>query len=415
MTLIQTLSCVLAILALAGSSAHAAEPKYTSDAGTIDLESAGGRRVYHLATKDTAIAARLDGPERYAVLVRAKSRDGAAYSVVLDGRKIADGSLNGPDRKKQAGPERSVAVLVPAGAHGLEIKATRGEFYARVAGENEDDGLPPVISLLALPPIDQLPTTLQPPQAAPAKGSGPAFAAVRGPVPGADAPKPDPAPHRMAPFQFIADLGYGRAVESGVPTQGFAAAEVGLEIRPVEYFLIGVDVGKQVYDRTYRTTYPGKGGGGLLTPNVNEQFYEGRVLLGYDVLRWLQPDDSVAHLTPFLEIRPARYDNEIAPQTLLGLGGGVRAMVKLGGSLRLEAEFAYSANMLPTVSKTSSDKVASLLQSGVVTNSLREYFGFTYAISSALRAGLGYRGERLGQTHATRYGDGLGLHVDVDL
>lgn len=215
-------------------------------------------------------------------------------------------------------------------------------------------------------------------------------------------------------FRLNGALGLGRAVEGGAAEgEIFAQGDLGLDFTRVEHLLLGVEFTQQIYDRAYATHLPSAEGGGALRVNVHERLMLGRLVVGYNLFRWAASSER-AQITPFLDVRQGRFDNNLAPQTMLGLGGGLRSFVRVSETARVEGEVSYSLYDVALFDEDRS-KADTLLASGHSKGALRYSFGASMELAPQWRGGIAYRGEWLRQEKASRFADGLALTMTVDL
>jgi hypothetical protein len=154
------------------------------------------------------------------------------------------------------------------------------------------------------------------------------------------------------------------------------------------------------YDRTYLSRLPAADAAGRLQVGVAERLLRGRIQLGYEVLEhWLAIGEA-ARVVPFVCADLSAFENEVWPQRVLSVGGGVLAELRVHDGLRLMAGVSYvRAAQEPAVSRW--------LLFGPLQGSVRMQFGAAFAIHPRARLELNYQGELLQYAHSTRVLDTL--------
>ena len=229
---------------------------------------------------------------------------------------------------------------------------------------------------------------------------------------GASRQAPESAAPPDAPMLRLGvSAGLGRAHQS---ESGDAAnyADVGLRAAyvGVEDLDVGLDGNLQLNDRSYVTTLPGNGGSEALRVPVQEMRMRFGLDGGYNVLGAAGVDRDLAGASPYLRFDLDQFNNDVVPETVIGVGVGLRAFVRVADGLRLEGGVAYSY----AVSAGPAD-VAARLAFGTVLGSLQYRGGVSIALPPRARLRLSYEGEWLALEHANSYQNSLSLGLDVDL
>ncbi len=186
---------------------------------------------------------------------------------------------------------------------------------------------------------------------------------------------------------------------------GLRAAYVG-----VQDLDVGLDGNLQLNDRSYVTTLPGNGGSDALRVPVQEMRMRFGLDGGYNVLGAAGVDRDLAGASPYLRFELDQFSNDVVPETVIGVGVGLRSFVRVADGLRLEGGVAYSY----AVSAGPAD-VAARLAFGTVLGSLQYRGGISIALPPRARLRLSYEGEWLALEHANSYQNSLSLGLDVDL
>lgn len=290
---------------------------------------------------------------------------------------------------------RSTFLLVFLLAAGVTAAPISGGKKASrpAAGDSADLELP-------LPKLEEVEAVATRP------ATSPPAAAV---VPVATTPPPAavvaaPARHSL---ELALRLGGGRiGTSSDQDASAFGRLELGAVFEPIERLSLGLGFAEQAHDRSYLTTMPDESGSGARRVAQHERVTEARLTAAYDLGELLFGSDR-GGLAPSLELRPGRFTNDLAPQNVFGVGGGLTGWIKVGEKLRLGADVSYAYNVLAKVKGPALDALDALLAAGHQLGALRWGAEGSYEIAAGTRVSLAYRSEWLAEQRASRTSDGL--------
>lgn len=194
----------------------------------------------------------------------------------------------------------------------------------------------------------------------------------------------------------------------------YGRLELSVAGEPTDHLQLGFAFAEQIHDRRYLTTLPGENGGGSRRVALHERVAEARFSLGYDVGARLAGSDR-AGLMPFLALAPGRFSNDLAPQNVLGAGGGLAGFLRAGEKLRLGARVSYEYNLLALVKGPALDAIDATLATGHQLGTLRWGVDASWSLTPGARCVLAYRSEWLAEERASRASDGLALGFVVVL
>ena len=304
-----------------------------------------------------------------------------------------------------------LAAAAPAAAQDGAASGHRSRRHGREAAPADAPATTPP----AAQPVEQPSTTAPvaqaaaPVEASSAQDSAPAEAAAASEAPAAEGEASEGSEARTLRLSFTGGLGRVSEAEAN-DAANFAEGALRVAYIGVEDLEVALDGSLQFYDRAYQTTLPGSADQSALRVSVAETRLRAGLTGGYNVLGPAGVERDLAQVAPYLRFELDQYRNDVVPETVLGLGLGVNAAVRIADGLHLEGGVAYSY----AVSAGPSD-VAARLAFGTVLGELRYRGGIAIALPPRARLRLSYEGESVALEHSNRFQNSLSLGLDVDL
>ncbi|NOY92881.1 MAG: hypothetical protein GXP55_16980 [Deltaproteobacteria bacterium] len=233
-----------------------------------------------------------------------------------------------------------------------------------------------------------------------------------------DVPTSSPAAEDAAPA-VVADpvvrlrlsVGAGRLQEAkALDRSAYGGFGLGVDLFPAAGLMLSLDAGLDYYSRRYQTNRPAGASGGLLAVSGREHRLRGSLRVGYDVLDAAGVSRLDGVLTPYLMASLDEFVNDPIPQSLLYVGGGLQAMVRVSDALRLSADVRYGYAV-----SNNHQAVQDALLFGPVKGVLGYGGGLWIVLPPHALLGLTYRGEWVANETSRRFLNGAELTLGFEL